>query len=846
MKFSNYTVKIVTQVLADLKTSESGLRDAEARRRLAEGGPNEISARETGPFDILLRQFKSPFFYLLLAAGLVALVIGEIVDGLVIFSFIALNTGLGFMQESKAERAVALLKKYIPTRVRIMRQGAEKFVDKRELVHGDIVMLEAGDVVPADLRLVRAQNFLIDESVLTGESAPVSKNPEPLERETREIFAASNIIFGGTSVVSGEATGAVIGTGRSSAMGEIAKLVAGVNRESAYEKYILKFSRFILKIIVATIVLIFVANLIIKGGANNLEFLIFCIALIVSIIPEALPVVVTFALSHGSLEMAKDKVVVKRLSAIEDMGDIEVLCTDKTGTLTENKLELVDIHSPDRERCLLYGLLGSPLAEDSKKSLFNPFDQGIFENAPAGVRQAIKKFKFLAKLPFDFARLRNSALFANNGGGNLLIVRGAPEAILSLCTKFENHNTRRISLEEIKEDEKAGNRTLAIGYKIVDRDDYTTEDENGLTFLGYVSFHDPLKETARESIRLADKLGVKIKILTGDSKEVAGAVGCEVGLIDDPSKVILGETIDSLKNSKLEKACREFSVFARISPETKYKIIRTLQKDYEVGFLGEGINDAPALKIANVAIAVKDAADVSREAADIVLLKKDLRVIVNGIRHGRNIFSNINKYIKCTLASNFGNFYSIAAISLFIPYLPMLPVQILLANLLSDFPLISVATDKVDVEELRKPKSSPIGQAMTLIIFLAMVSTIFDFIFFGLFNKLGPELLRTLWFIESILTEIVLIFSIRTRHFFLRAAPPSRSVALLAILSAAITIILPFTGAGHDLFHFAAPPVQPLMIVFGMIIAYLILSEIIKLIYYKYMPFNGNHAKKAA
>jgi len=340
-------------------------------------------------------------------------------------------------------------------------------------------------------------------------------------------------------------------------------------------------------------------------------------------------------------------------------------------------------------------------------------------------------------------------------------------------------------------------------------------------------------------------LGLTIKILTGDSKEVAGAVAKEIGLIDDPRKVVLGETLDSLAKEDFKEACEEFSVFARVSPKTKYNIVMALQEKYEVGFLGEGINDAPALKLANVAIAVQEATDISRGVSDVILLKKDLRIIVEGIKNGRNIFSNINKYIKCALASNFGNFYSIAVISLFITFLPMLPIQILLGNLLSDFPLIAVATDAIDVEELRKPKLYQLNKVIFLIMALALISTIFDFIFFGIFHNFQPAVIQTLWFIESILTEILLIFSIRTRHLFFRTKRPSFTLMILAAVDAIFIVTLPFTGFGHEFFHFVSPPLAGLLTVFSLLFGYFVVSEAVKLIYFRYRPMPLNHFKGA-
>ncbi len=834
MKFSEYTTKGIKEIFKALNSQESGLSEEEATNRLKIYNFNEVKTKETRGIDIFLRQFKSPFFYLLFIASLIAFLIGEKINGLMIVFFVFINVFLGFFQEFRAERAVSLLRKYLPSKARVLRKGIEKTIDKKFLVPGDIVLLEAGNIVPADLRILKVENFLIDESVLTGESVPVSKLPQPSLKETNEIFEVKNIVFSGTSVISGEAEGIVISTGKNTVLGEITKLISGITRESAYEKNLLKFSRLILKIVAVTIIFVFLANLIIKGTSNFFDFLIFSIALVVSIVPEALPLVVTFALSHGALKLAKEKVVVKRLSAIEDLGDIEILCTDKTGTLTENKLELERIFAKNKDKCLLYGLLSSSYIKEEIESSLNPFDSAIFKKAPSHIRQSLKNFKEIFQIPFDPFRLRNSVLLRAENEKKTLIVKGAPEMILKLSSSFEGNLTREIIEKEIKREGEEGKRILAIAFKEFEGNDFSESDEKDLIFLGYFSFKDPLKETAREAVQLAKRLGIQIKIVTGDSREVAGAIAKEIGLIKDPQKVILGETLDSYSEGDFEKKCEEFSVFARVSPQTKYKIVKTLSLKYAVGFLGEGVNDAPALKAAHLSIAVDKACDVAREVSDIILLKKDLKVIINGIKQGRNIFSNINKYIKCTISSNFGNFYSIAAISLFIPFLPMLPVQILLVNLLSDFPLISVASDKVDVEELKKPKLYQINKFISLIILLALVSTVFDFIFFGIFHKVEPSLLQTLWFIESILTEIVLIFSVRTFHFFAKAKMPSIPLIIISFFTFLITILLPFTDFGKATFHFVSPPISFLLIVLSLIISYFIVSELVKLAYFKY------------
>lgn len=833
MPFAEYTAKSIEQVFADLKTSASGLSKKEVILRQKKYGFNDIKLKSRSALDILVKQLKSPFAYLLFAAALIAFLIGERIDFIVIFSMVVINIFIGFFQEYRAERALLLLRKYISTNVKVLRGSRELFVDKKDIVPGDIVLLEPGDRVPADLRVIKAHNFLVDESILTGESVPVSKCIDGLDSEAKEIFEAKNMLFAGACVVSGKADGVVVGTGKDTAFGEIAGALTDNRKQSSYEKGIIYFCRLVLRIVLITITLLFIANLLIKGPSNFMTFLLFCVALIISILPEALPVVVTFSLARGSLKMAKHHVVVRRLSAVEDMGNIEVLCTDKTGTLTENKLCLEKIVSFDRRKCLLYGLLSSNI-NDRKQSILNPFDLALFDRSPSSFWKEYKKYEIVCELPFDSERMRSSHIIKKENGEKFLIAKGAPESILKICSKTGGKSGRKEIREDAQREGESGKRVLAIAFKKFSKDLAEEQDEKGLTFLGYFVFEDPLKKTTVEALKLAKKLGVKIKVITGDSKEVAGHVAQKIKLIANPSEVISAQELEKMMPDEFDQTCMETKVFARISPGLKYRIVKSLQKRYDVGFLGEGINDVPALKAANVAVVVQSASDVSREVSDVVLLRKDLRVIVEGIEQGRNIYSNINKYIKCTLASNFGNFYSVAVISLFVNYLPMLPVQILLANLLTDFPLISVAQDSVDTEELKKPKTYQLNSVLPLIMLLALISTVFDFIFFSIFYKHSPAAIQTLWFIESILTELVLIFIVRTRYLAWKAKKPGFFLISLSIASALIALLLPFFAFGQKLFYFIVPPAVSLLIVFLLIAAYAVLSELTKLLYFRY------------
>lgn len=833
--FSEYTNRNVKDTFTKLASSPRGLTEAQAKEMLKTYGYNEMIASELNIWRILFQQFKSPFFYLLLVAGVISLLIGEKIDSLVILCFVVVNVVLGFFQEYRAERAVGLLKDYIPVKVKAFRNGKRKILEKKYLVPGDLIVFKSGDIMPADVRLVEIENVLLDESVLSGESDPSSKITTPLNNVTKEVFGAKNIAFAGTSVVSGEGRGVVVATGNNTFIGDVTKLVSEINRESAYERDLLKFSRILLRIVASTILVVFLLNLLIKGGENVFGFALFCVALVVTILPEALPVIVIFALSQGALRMAKRHVVAKRLSAVEDLGNIEILCTDKTGTLTENKLVLRKILAQDSDKCLTFGVAASGFIKNEEESLLNPFDYSLLQEVSKKQREYLMNFKFLAETTFDHFKMRGNMLVENPDGKRFLIMRGAPEVVLKYCTKIEGKAGRNIILREFKKEGKKGRRVLSVAYKPVSskKNKISEKDEKGLTFIGYFSFENPLKDTANETIELAKNLGVKIKIITGDCKEAAGEIARQVGLIKNPNKVISGEELDSLPQREFARVCDQYSVFARVSPKTKFQILKTLQKKYEVGFLGEGVNDAPALKLANVGIAVKEAVDLSREASDIVLLDKDLRVVINGIKEGRNIFANINKYIKCAIAGNFGNFYSIAAISLFVNFIPMRPVQILLVNLLSDFPLIAVATDSVDVTELNKPKAYRLQNFVGLLVALAIINALADLIIFAIFRNSGESMIQTVWFTEGILTEIALAFVIRTQYAFFRAKMPSWPLIALSAMSTVVTIVLIFNKSLASLFHLATPTLAGMGIILALVLGYFWASEFVKLAYFR-------------
>ncbi|MDD3285561.1 MAG: HAD-IC family P-type ATPase [Patescibacteria group bacterium] len=813
---------------------ENGLSAQEARRRLLAQGKNRVSSAHLSAGQIFWRQLKSPFIYLLLFASLLSFVLQNFAEGFMIILFIFINTALGFFQEYRSEKTAQMLSRLITWRSKVIRGGKEQSVLTEELVAGDIILLETGDKVGADARLIYTQNFSVDESALTGESVAVFKESERCHVGDGGLEAALNMVFAGTAVVGGKATAIITATGLKTEFGQIAGLVAKTKRVSSFEVGINKFSNFILKLTLVTLAFVILLNFIIKGSSLNwLELIIFAIALAIGVIPEALPLVMTFSFSKGAAKLAKKKVVVKRLSAVEDLGNIEILCSDKTGTLTENRLQVAErfaSESGKEEEVLLFSLLASAAAADSG----DPFDESIRLAAGKSGRQWRENYQVLFDSPFDPRYLRNNVL-AEKDGKVIFLVRGALEVIAPMCSQGEIEAAQAWA----KEQGRRGRRVLAIASKPIDNldfDDFCArfrEEEQSLSLRGLISFVDPVKASTISAVGKAKELGVGIKVITGDSLDVAAAVGFEVGLCQSPEEAISAADFNKLDEVGKEEALRRYHIFARVAPEQKHDIIKRLQAQYSVGYLGDGINDAPALKAAGVSLAVDNASDIAREAADIILLENDLNIIIEGIREGRAIFANSIKYIKATLASNFGNFYAVAIASLLIDYLPMLPLQILLLNLVSDFPMIAIAGDNVDDEELLTPRRYEVRDIIIAALALGVISTIFDFVFFALFSRISPQVLQTNWFIASTLTELLFIFSIRSRLSIFKARRPSAILAYLTVPAALLAIIIPYTRFGQDFFAFTPPAPQHLLWILGIALLYLVSTEIFKLLYYR-------------
>lgn len=826
--------QVSTDILHRFGTPPTGLTSGEAAERLLHDGPNSLKSREEGWFTILARQFATPLIGLLVVAGLISFFLGETTDGMTIVGILILNGLLGFVQEFRSSRSLRTLEHYLRRQATVRREGKIVSIDRSNLVRGDLVILTAGDAVPADLRLLRAEELRIDESTLTGESRDVFKTAGPIAKPTPELYESTNLAFSGTLVRHGEGQGIVIAIGEATIVGSLAEIVATTRHVSTFEKNIKDFSTFLMKVVAVSLAIIFTVNLLTKGDSLNVtEQLLFALALAISVVPEALPAVTTITLSRGAFHLARHHVVVKRLSAIEDLGHIDILCTDKTGTLTENRPAVSKFIAGDRT-ALLHDLLAAipPSVRAGAREAGDPFDTALLEYARAeGYR--IPTNDTLHELPFDPSRRWSGVLIRENAKQRL-ILRGAPENVLALCGGI-SHDEGAALIARSEELGRGGERVIATAHRILETaapKDLGSLAQN-LTFVGLVSFVDPIKATSRKALLAAEGLGVEVKIVTGDSAAVAGAVAEKLSIVRSPLEVITGEQLSRLSLAEYRHAIRTYRVFARMTPQQKYDLLKVLSESKSVGFLGEGINDAPALKLATVSLVVDSASDVAREAADIVLLDKSLQVIVDGIRNGRTIYANILKYVKYTLIGNFGNFFAIAGISLLIDFLPMLPVQILLTNLLTDFPLVAVAGDRVDPRELRRPQQFRLRELGFLTLALGIVSSIFDFVFFGIFRHNHPDTIQTLWFVTSILSELLLIYSIRTTLPIHRASPPSPLLTWLTLGASLVTIVLPWTTLGAQVFHFVRPTGMHVATIGIIVLTYFVITEFVKELYYR-------------
>lgn len=838
----------IQKIFELLDSSEEGLSEQEARVRAQKHGLNEIKAKErrTG-LEILLSQFTNSLVIILIIASIIAYFLGEKIESLVITSIVILNAIVGFLQEYHAERALRALKKYLINRANVMREGKLVTIDVKEIVPGDIVYLNIGDMIPADIRLIKSEELNTDESSLTGESLPVLKSSAPLEQDFHLPQDLNNIALMGTSVAGGSGYGVVIGTGKDTFLGKTASYLKSTSEEGDLQKNIRIFSNFLLKIILAMTIFIFIVNTLLAKGVFN--SLLFALALAVGLTPEALPIIITISLSRGAFKMAEQKVVTKKLASVEDFGNIDILCCDKTGTLTEGIISLSDYLSIDgnREgRLILYGLLCNSGQKGQDSKVFaNTMDRAIWQSKPAeNLKSEVEHFETIASNGFDFKRRRMSVM-VRGSGKTMVIAKGAVESILSVSSSvFINGKVTPLNDEisemigkKISDYEQNGYRMLAIATKEMTSLSDSIADtekehlEKDLNIEGFLLFLDKAKKTVKESLKILQKLKVETKIISGDSPHITRKICNDVGLVIREDRVITGDDLNNLNEDKFKEYCRRYNIFTRVTPEQKFEIVSSLKKEgHIVGFLGDGINDAPALKAADVGISVNTASDIAKEAADIILLQKSLRVLSSGIREGRKTFANITKYILNTISANFGNMFTVAFSSLFLKFIPLLPSQILLNNFVSDAPLMTISTDNVDEEFLRRPRRWNIKLISKFMVYFGIISTFFDLALvlpLILILKVEPQVFRTAWFCESVLSELLITFSIRTRLLFFKSKP-SKLLLFTSLIAVTIIIFLIDTSFGDEFFEFVRLPVNVILLIAGVLIAYFIAVEVVK------------------
>jgi Mg2+-importing ATPase len=814
---------------------------------LADRGPNVVArTRRRAGLHILLRQFTSPLILVLIAAAIVSRYLGEPVEATVIMAIVLVNAALGFLQEYRAERALRALQRFVTHMATVRRGGTPVEVPAEALVPGDVVCLEIGDVVPADVRLLLTDDLSSDESVLTGESIPVAKGIEPLSAASALPYELTNMAFLGTSIASGYGEGVVVTTGDRSFFGRAAATVEQHPRETDFQRSIRRFSDLLLVVILVMTAFVFAANALL--GKGLFDSLLFAIALAVGITPEVLPVIVTIALSNGALRMAREKVVTRRLMSVEDLGNVDTLCCDKTGTLTTGSVSLHDYldvdgtRDPDLVRASL--LCASGTARSGAATGANALDSAVWRSEAAQpLLPTLERWQVVDRNEFDFERRRMSAL-VRDGQHSRLLVKGSPEAVLSVCVSARRggHDVRltpglHTELQQrIVGYEEQGYRVIALAEKVVSGGESSRADETDLILLGVLLFLDPPKPEAAASLHLLAKLGVDIKVMSGDSPVVTRRICLDVGLAIAQDKVVTGSELAALDADRLTEVVRAHNVFARVSPEQKYRLVERLgAAGHVVGFLGDGVNDVPALKAADVGICVDSGAGIAKDAADIILLRKSLRVLAHGIIEGRKTFANITKYVLNTVSANFGNMTTVALSSLFLAFIPLLPSQILLNNLVSDLPLVTISTDNVDADSLQRPRHWDLGLITRFMVGFGLLSVLFDLALIGgllYVIRADAALFRTAWFVESACSEILVTFAIRTRGRFYRSAP-SHTLLVASLVTAAAAFVLPFTSLGRNYFAFVPLPGRLLLFVGGILAAYFVAAEVVKRRYYR-------------
>ncbi|MDF1479853.1 magnesium-translocating P-type ATPase [Leifsonia sp. H3M29-4] len=819
-------------VIADLGATEAGLSDEQAAVALQ---AQRLMMRERHPHGfapwlrLLVGQFSSPIILILVAATIISIIAGDVLDGVIILVIILASGLLGYWQEFRANEDVAALLKTVEVTVPVLRSGREVEVPVREVVHGDVVVLRAGGIVPADCRLLDCDELLVDESALTGESFPVEKRPDAVVPEQCELGDRLNAAFLGTHVVSGSGRAVAVRTGARTQFGAVSHELQTRRVVTAFTRGTTRFGLMLVRLMLVLTVFIFVVNWAL--GRPLIDSLLFSLALAVGLTPQMLPAIVSLSLSTGARRMARQRVIVKRLDSIEDLGSLTVLCTDKTGTITDGAAVLSSALDPDgaeSEEVLSLASLNAGLQE----AFPNPLDTAILDR-----RRPPQSATLLSENPYDFTRRRLTVLAAV-GDDRLLISKGAFEGMLDICTTVRiaggtqaidaHRDALRTRFQTLSEQ---GFRVLGLATRSMPENvsEIDLNAETQLEFRGFLAFHDPVKPDAAAAIAELESFGVAVVVITGDNHVVAGAIAASAGL--DASTIVTGADIDALDDAALAQRVVGVSVFAEVAPLHKRRIVAAIRSNGEtVAYLGDGINDAPALHAADVGISVNTAVDVAKEAATVVLLDKSLTAITAGVTLGRETFANTLKYVRVTTSANFGNMISMAAASLFLPFLPLLPRQILLLNFLSDFPATTIAADRVDPEHLQRPGTWDVRGIRNFMIIFGSISTAFDLATFAvLIWGFGADdtLFRSAWFIESTLTEIVVLMSLRTARPILRSRP-GIGLLISSLLVAIITVALPYIPPVADLLGLAPVALPVVLTLLGLTAAYLLANELLK------------------
>lgn len=824
----------LTEVYERIQAAEPGLSSAAAKQRLTRYGRNELEAKgEEHAFATFLKMFSNPLVMILLASAVLSFFLGEVHGAVIIILLVSLSALLQFFHEHRSNKAAAALRRQVAVHATVLRDGKYQEIFLAEVVPGDIIHLAAGDIIPGDARLISAKDLYVNQASVTGESFPVAKWASAENESAIQLTDMKYAVFMGCSVTSGMGTAVVVSTGRATEIGNVAHALTKKPPETDFERGIREFSLMLTKVIVSLVLLIFLINALLKH--NFFESFLFALAVSVGLTPELLPVIMTVTLANGALAMSKKGVIVKHLASIQNFGSMDILCSDKTGTLTEGEFQLVEstrVDGVEDPQVFLYAWLNSTLQGGMK----NPLDIAI---ATLPSPESAGLYQKKEEIPFDFVRRMMSVIVEKEGSNSLLMItKGAPESILKISTRYMTGNgtaelvgpALTAVTGKFQDFSSQGYRMIAIACKEfpAEKASFEPADEQDVTLLGYLAFFDPPKASVRKTILELKVLGVALKILTGDNELVTRKVCADIGIASEP--ILTGNELDTMPDEALSRNIDETPIFARLSPAQKNRIMDLLKrKGHVVGFIGDGINDAPSLHVADVGISVNNAVDVAKESAAIILLEKDLSALRDGVVEGRRTFSNTLKYIMMDTSSNFGNMFSMSFASLFVPFLPMAPVQILLNNFLYDFSQIALPTDNVDEDAVKKPRRWNIKFIRHFMLIFGPVSSLFDILTFTLllvFFRANQSSFQTGWFIESLATQVLVVHIIRSRYGILK----SRASGWLILTTVGVALagfLIPYTPLGE---YFGFTPLPPAFIVAicVLVVIYLILVNFVK------------------